>query len=182
MITIMDPYFFHGHDFVRVLAPGPVHLSIGSLPNLFDSFVMPNCPCHVGPFSQTHTRRNRYRFTNIVITICVAVRVLLVLRLPVLQLVVRIGIVRRKGLVVEVRLSMIGLLLRLLLPTALVLIILMRRRIAIVRRFPSVFRSSSHRCHLWTPPVAFLYWHSLFCAVDKFVLENFFDDQRKDRG
>ncbi len=153
MATIVDPYFFHSHDFVCVFAPGPVHLSVRSLPDLFDSFVMPNSPCHVGPFSQTHTRRNRYRFTNIVITIFVVVRVL-ALHLPELQLIVRKGVVWGKGLVVEVRLTMIvGLLL--LLPMALVLIILMRQRIAILRRFPSGFRSSSHRCHLWTPPVAF---------------------------
>ncbi len=149
MTTIVDPYFFHGHDFVRVLAPGSVHLSIRSLPDLFDSFVVPYCPGHVGPFAQTNTRRNWCRFTIIVITICVDsvagwVLALHLLYLPVLQLFVRIGAAWGEGLVVEVRLTLVLFLL--LLPTALV-IILMRRRIAIVQRFPSFFRSTSYRCH-----------------------------------
>ena len=132
MRTMVDPYFFHGHDFVRVLAPGPVHLSVRSLPDLFDSFVVPYCSGHVGPLAQTHTRRNRYSVTTIVITIGVdaVARWVLVWHLPVLQFLTRIGIVRGEGLVVEVRLAVV--LLWLLLPTALVLVILMGGRIAII--------------------------------------------------
>ena len=147
MTTIMDPNFFHGHDFVRVLAPGPVHLPVRPLPDLFDSFVVPNSPCHVGPLSQTHTtgNRNNRRATNsFVVVITIVAGRILVLHW---HMLVRIGAVWGKRLLaVDVRRRVVVLLL-LWLSSALVLVIWTRGRIPIVRGFPSILGSTSHRCH-----------------------------------
>ena len=116
MVTIVDPYFFHGHDFVGVLAPCTVHLSVRSLADLFDSFVVPYGSGHVGPLPHTHTRRNRYgtrrnRHGIVIVSIIVfTIRVfefggiyvqmigrqrrsVLLLRMTIAELFVRIGLV-----------------------------------------------------------------------------------------